>query len=110
MISNRFGISSGMTPPMESSPYTSIGEAHDGNLGMCNDFGNRIPYSDYLAAFSQIRVPVRFAAAVPNLEPREDIWPTDKAPVIRPLEDGTNEFTELRWGFPPSRPNHQFPV
>src|SRR5207302_8367944 len=25
-------------------------------------------------------------------------------PVIRRLEDGTNEFTELRWGFPPARP------
>src|SRR5437870_8466454 len=25
---------------------------------MCNDFGNHIPYSDYLAAFSQTRIPV----------------------------------------------------
>src|ERR1044071_2531701 len=24
--------------------------------GMCNDFGNHIPYSDYLAAFSQTRI------------------------------------------------------
>ena len=66
---------------------------------MCNDFGNHIPYSDYLAAFSQTRIPVRWPTPAPNLEPREDIWPTDKAPVIRRLEDGTNEFTELRWAF-----------
>jgi putative SOS response-associated peptidase YedK len=71
---------------------------------MCNDFGNHIPYSDYLAAFSQTRVPVKWPTAAPNLEPREDIWPTDKAPVVRRLEDGINEFTELRWGFPPARP------
>src|SRR5438045_4775962 len=71
---------------------------------MCNDFGNHIPYSDYLAAFSQTRIRVRWPKAVPNLEPREDIWPTDKAPVIRRLPDGTNEFSELRWGFPPARP------
>src|SRR5437016_12584143 len=71
---------------------------------MCNVFGNHIHYSDYLAAFSQTRIPVRWPTPAPNLEPREDIWPTDKAPVIRRLEDGTNEFTELRWGFPPSRP------
>ena len=71
---------------------------------MCNDFGNHIPYSDYLAAFSQTRIPVRWPKAAPNLEPREDIWPTDKAPVIRRLEDGTNDFAELRWGFPPARP------
>jgi hypothetical protein len=25
---------------------------------VCNDFGNNIPYSEYLAAFSQIRIPV----------------------------------------------------
>ena len=27
---------------------------------MCNDFANHIPYSDYLAAFSQTRIPVRW--------------------------------------------------
>jgi putative SOS response-associated peptidase YedK len=64
---------------------------------MCNDFGNHVPYSDSLAAFSQTRIPVRWPAAAPNLEPREDIWPTDNAPVLRRLEDGTNEFIELRW-------------
>ena len=71
---------------------------------MCNDFGNRIPYSEYLAAFSQTRIPVGWPAAAPNLEPRDDIWPTDPAPVIRRLEDGTNAFAVLRWGFPPARP------
>ena len=70
---------------------------------MCNDFGNSIPYSDYLAAFSQTRIPLQWPSASPNLEPREDIWPTDPAPVIRRLEDGTNEFAVLRWGFPPAR-------
>jgi putative SOS response-associated peptidase YedK len=70
---------------------------------MCNDFGNRIPYDAYLQAFSQIRVPVRFPAAAPNLEPRDDIWPTEIAPVIRQTEQGP-EFTQLRWGFPPPRP------
>jgi putative SOS response-associated peptidase YedK len=71
---------------------------------MCNDYANHIPYDDYLQAFSQVRVPVRFPAAPPNLEPREDIWPTDTAPVIRRLEDGSTEFAQLRWGFPPARP------
>ncbi len=70
---------------------------------MCNDYGNHIPYSDYLAAFSDTRGSVRCPAAAPNLEPRDDIWPTEIAPIIRRLEDGANEFTELRWGFPPAR-------
>jgi putative SOS response-associated peptidase YedK len=71
---------------------------------MCNDFGNDIAYSDYLAAFSQTRIPVKWPDAAPNLEPRDDIWPTDRASVIRRIEDGTNEFSELRWGFPSARP------
>src|SRR5437868_12158062 len=68
---------------------------------MCNDFGNNIPYSDHLAAFNQTGIPVKWPNAAPNLEPRDDIWPTDRAPVIRRLKDGTNEFSELRWGSPP---------
>ena len=30
---------------------------------MCNDFGNHIPYDDYLRAFSQTRTPVRLPAS-----------------------------------------------
>ena len=70
---------------------------------LCNDFGNNIPYSAYLEAFSETQIPVRFPTAAPNLEPRDDIWPTDTAPVIRQMEDGF-EFARLRWGFPPGRP------
>jgi hypothetical protein len=33
---------------------------------MCNDFGNNIPYSDYLAAFSQTRIPVQWPSAPPT--------------------------------------------
>jgi putative SOS response-associated peptidase YedK len=78
---------------------------------VCNDYGNYVDYADYLAAFSQTRIPVKWPDAAPNLEPRDDIWPTDRAPVIRRLEDGTNEFSEIRWGFPPteSSADHQFP-
>src|SRR6266513_2498249 len=70
---------------------------------MCNDFGNNNTYSDYLAAFSQIRAPVVFPTAAPNLEPRDDIWPTELAPVLRRRENGV-EMVQLRWGFPPARP------
>jgi putative SOS response-associated peptidase YedK len=39
----------------------------------------------------------------PNLEPRDDIWPTETAPVFRRREEG-GELAQLRWGFPPGRP------
>ena len=71
---------------------------------MCNDFGNNIPYSDYLAAFIQTRLPIKWPNAAPNLERRDDIWPTERSPIIRRLEDGTSEFSELRWGLPHARP------
>jgi putative SOS response-associated peptidase YedK len=70
---------------------------------VCNEFGNNVPYSEYLAAFSQIRAPVVFPTAAPNLEPRDDIWPTETAPVFRRPEEGV-ELVQLRWGFPPARP------
>jgi putative SOS response-associated peptidase YedK len=70
---------------------------------VCNDFGNNVPYTAYLEAFSQIRAPVVFPTAAPNLEPREDIWPTETAPVIRRRGEGV-ELAQLRWGFPPGRP------
>ncbi len=71
---------------------------------MCNDFGNRIPYSAYVEAFSQIRLPLIVPEGVrPNLEPRDDIWPTETAPILRREADGV-ALARLRWGFDPARP------
>jgi putative SOS response-associated peptidase YedK len=71
---------------------------------MCNDYANHIPYDDYIGAFSErgIRIFPR-GGQIPNLEPRDDIWPTDPAPVIRAAENGA-ELLQMRWGFPPARP------
>ena len=66
---------------------------------MCNDFGNNVPYSAYLEAFSQIKLPLVFPIAAANLEPRDDIWPTETAPVFRRREDGV-ELVQLPLGFP----------
>src|SRR5437763_9987646 len=72
---------------------------------MCNDFGNRIPYQAYVEEFSHLRLPLIFPKpdAAPNLEPRDEIWPTELAPVIRPAEGGV-ELVQLPWGLSPSRP------
>jgi hypothetical protein len=48
---------------------------------ICNDYGNYVDYADYLAALSQTRIPVKSPDAIPNLQPRGDIWPIDKAPA-----------------------------
>ena len=53
-------------------------------LTVCNDFGNNVPYSAFLEAFSQIWAPIVF----PFAEPRDDIWPTETAPVFRRRKEG----------------------
>lgn len=70
---------------------------------MCNDYGNRIPYDAYAEAFSHTRLSLIVPDPVPNLEPRDDIWPTEIAPVLRLAADGI-ELAQLRWGFAPGRP------
>jgi len=73
--------------------------------GVCNDFGNRIPYSAYVEEFSQLKLPLISppTESTPNLQPRDEIWPTEPAPVIRPAAGGV-ELVQLSWGLPPSRP------
>ena len=70
---------------------------------MCNDYGNRIPYAEYIEAFSQIRLPLIIPSAAPNLEPRDEIWPTERAPIIRPLDAGV-ALEQIPWGLAASRP------
>src|SRR6476469_10203951 len=65
---------------------------------MCNDYGNRISYSQYVEGFSQLKLPVRFDPPRPNLEPRDEIWPTEAAPVVLQAAGGGAELLHLRWG------------
>ncbi len=71
---------------------------------MCNDFGNLVPYDAYSEAFSHLRLPLVTPAdgAVPNLEPRDEIWPTDKAVVLRPSPGGV-ALAQVAWGLAPGR-------
>lgn len=72
-------------------------------VAMCNNYVNDLPYDAYREAFAELRIPVVFPEAAPNLAPQPDIRPTDVAPVIR-LDEGRTEFARLSWGFPPGRP------
>jgi putative SOS response-associated peptidase YedK len=64
---------------------------------MCNDYGNRISYRDYVDGFSHLKLPLRFDPPRPNFEPRDEIWPTETAPVVQMAEEGPL-LTQLRWG------------
>jgi putative SOS response-associated peptidase YedK len=70
---------------------------------MCNRYGFNSPHHRLREIFGEINLPFRWPEATPNLEPLEEIRPTDPAPVIRPYEDGVR-LDQLRWGFPPPKP------
>ena len=69
---------------------------------MCNRYGYLAPISRLVDEFSQIRIPLVFRdGAVPNLEPREHIRPTNAAPIIRPIDPAAPgqgvELVDARW-------------
>ena len=72
---------------------------------MCNLYAEKVPYQTFVEEFSHLKLPLVFprAEAAPNLEPHEEVRPTDLARVIRPRDEGV-ELVELKWGFAPARP------
>lgn len=70
---------------------------------MCNNYANHIPVGEIFEIFSETAFPLRFPAGPPNLEPNDDIRPTDPAPVILPQGDHST-LVRLKWGLLPSQP------
>ena len=72
---------------------------------MCNLYSEKVSYRQLFDEFSQLKLPLLFPppAAAPNLEPLEEVRPTDLAPVIRSRGHGV-ELVALKWGFAPSAP------
>lgn len=72
---------------------------------MCNDYGLNAPLSLINQRFGQVDRPLLFPEGAPNLGPRDDIRPTETAPIVR-ASGGTGgvELLQLRWGFGPGKP------
>ncbi len=70
---------------------------------MCNDYGIDIPFRLFVEAFAELGMPLDVSGGIPNLEPRDEIWPTERAPVIRLGEAGPR-MDMLTWGLPAPRP------
>lgn len=73
---------------------------------MCNDFGNHVAYAEYAEALRHLGLPIVSPSAAPNLEPKEDIWPSEVATVFRRQGEGV-ERARLGWGFEPSNPKRR---
>jgi putative SOS response-associated peptidase YedK len=63
---------------------------------MCNEYGNRIPYSRYVDEFSHLKLPLFVQGNGPDLTPRDGIRIRDMAPIILRATDGV-ELTERVW-------------
>ena len=72
---------------------------------MCNDFRSRVELGTIGQDFSDLRIPLRFPEGLPNLEPRDDIRITDRAPIVRwgaagDEGEGAAELVQRRWSWP----------
>jgi putative SOS response-associated peptidase YedK len=66
---------------------------------MCNRYGYNHPLKRLIDEFSTVG-PIRWNGLEPNA-PLDQIRPTDRAPIIRPLSGGL-ELDMLRWGLVPN--------
>ena len=73
---------------------------------MCNRY--RLAHTtidDFARDFSQLKIPLVFPAGAPNLQPRQDIRPTNTVPVFRPVDAAGPaagvEWATMRWWLVP---------
>jgi putative SOS response-associated peptidase YedK len=76
---------------------------------MCNLYSNKVAPDAIVAAFEQLRIPLRFPEGMPNIEPREEVRITDLAPILR-WGEGTAELVQRRWSWagPGGKPVYNF--
>jgi putative SOS response-associated peptidase YedK len=66
---------------------------------MCNDYRSGLDIAAIQAAFLQLAIPLHFPEGLLNLEPRDDIRITDRAPIVRWGAAGA-ELVQRRWSWP----------
>ena len=76
---------------------------------MCNDFRLKAKLDYLIETFSQTRIPLKFPGGLPNIEPRDDIRISDRAPIVRPGDEGA-ELVTLPWSWrgPTGKPVFNF--
>lgn len=71
---------------------------------MCASYEARFSVRQLVDLFAGVGAPLHLPAGIPNLEPRDEVRPTDVAPVVRAGEGASANLADLRFGFPPSEP------
>lgn len=71
---------------------------------MCASFQARLNVTQLVRAFDNAGAPLALPAGLPNIEPVDEVRPTDTALTVRIRADGTCDLAPMRFGFPPPRP------
>lgn len=71
---------------------------------MCASYEAKYSVTQLVEAFDRHGAPLRFPKGLPNIEPVEEVRPTDLSRAVRAAGDGAAELAELRFGFPPPAP------
>ena len=66
---------------------------------MCNDMRLKAKLDYLIETFRELKIPLRFPAGLPNIEPRDDIRITDRSPVVR-MDDEGARLDVMRWSWP----------
>jgi putative SOS response-associated peptidase YedK len=83
-------------PRIEVKALVGVGRA-------CATITNRVPFAEYQVGLRDAGMPIVAPLGPPNLEPRDDISPSERAPVFR-AADGGVRLAQLSWCFEPSSP------
>jgi putative SOS response-associated peptidase YedK len=67
---------------------------------MCSDYRLRTELVGVEKALAEVGLVASFPEGRPNIEPRDDIRITDRAPIVRAGVDGRHELVQRRWSWP----------
>jgi putative SOS response-associated peptidase YedK len=69
---------------------------------MCNDYRTRVELVGVEKALAQAGIAVAYPEGRPNMEPRDDIRITDRAPILRAsrTSPGAADLIQRRWSWP----------
>ena len=71
---------------------------------MCASFQARFNLTQLVRLFEQAQAPLNFDGGRPNIEPVDEIRPTDPSLAIRAHGEGATELVGMRFGFPAPAP------
>ncbi|GAA0642741.1 SOS response-associated peptidase family protein [Brevundimonas lenta] len=71
---------------------------------MCASFQARFNVTQLVKVFADARAPLLFEGGLPNIEPVDEVRPTDPARAVRALAGDQAELAQMRFGFPPPAP------